>query len=171
MLDILSISFAVFLFVLCAVLLALEIFIPSMGLLTVLALICLTAGIALFFQISIPAGWVGIWTAVVLIPISLIIMYKLFTKTWIGKAFILKKVNRNTGDAIQDYNKIQLFVGCEGFVESPLRPVGICLIDNLRVSCIAETGFLEKGEKVKVIKVEGNKIIVRKINAKGESDV
>jgi len=79
--EILGITFAIFLFISCAILLVLEIFIPSLGLLTVMALLCLAAGITLFFQVSTTVGWVGVCTAMVLIPVVWIIVYKLLPKT------------------------------------------------------------------------------------------
>ena len=160
----LGITFAIFLFILCAMLLVLEIFIPSLGLLTVLAILCLAGGIALFFQASATVGWVGVWTAVILIPIVWIIVYKLFPKTKIGQILVLKKV----GDAlpgIPDQKKLNALVGQTGVVLTPLRPVGICEFEGKKVVCVSESDFLDKNTTVKVIDVEGNKITVRKIEA------
>lgn len=160
----LGITFAVFLFVLCAMLLVLEIFIPSLGLLTVFAIVCLAGGIALFFQVSATVGWVGVWTAVILIPIVWIIVYKFFPKTKIGQILELKKV----GDAlpgIPDQEQLNTLVGQAGVVLTPLRPVGMCRFDGKKVVCVSEADFLDKGTNVKVINVEGNKITVRKMNS------
>ena len=70
------ILFAVVLLILCAILLVFEIFIPSLGLLTATALLCLAGGMYIFFQISTTVGWIGVWTAVVLIPTVWAIVYK-----------------------------------------------------------------------------------------------
>ncbi|MBC8379188.1 MAG: hypothetical protein H8E62_08440 [Planctomycetes bacterium] len=159
----LGITFAVFLFILCAMLLVLEIFIPSLGLITVLALVCLAGGIALFFQVSTAVGWVGVWTAVVVIPVVWVIVYKLLPKTKIGQILELKKV----GDAlpgIPDQDKLNALVGQTGVVLTPLRPVGVCKFEGKKVVCVSEAGFLDRDVNVKVIDVEGNKVTVRKID-------
>jgi membrane-bound ClpP family serine protease len=162
--QIVGITFAIFLFILCAILLVLEIFIPSLGLLTVLALLCLAAGIALFFQVSVTVGWVGVWTALVLIPVVWIIVYKLLPKTKLGQVLVLRK-RQEALPGIPDQDKLKALVGQTGVVLTPCRPVGMCEIDGNRVTCVSEAHFLAKDTKVKVIDVEGNKITVRKLDS------
>lgn len=157
----LGITFAIFLFVLCAMLLVLEIFIPSLGLLLVLALACLAGGIALFFQVSATVGWIGVWTAAILIPAVWVIVYKIFPKTKIGQILELKKVE-NAMPGIPDQEKLNALVGQTGVVVTPLRPVGTCEFDGKKFVCVSESDFLSKNVHVKVIHVEGNKVIVRK---------
>ena len=160
----LGIMFAVFLFILCAMLLVLEIFIPSLGLLTVLAILCLAGGIALFFQVSAAVGWVGVWTAAVLIPVIWIIVYKFFPKTKLGQILVLKKVE-NVLPGIPDQDKLNALVGQTGVVLTPLRPVGMCQFDGKKIVCVSEADFLSKGTNVKVIDVEGNKVTVREMDS------
>ena len=160
----LGITFAIFLFILCAMLLVLEIFIPSLGLLTVLALVCLAGGLALFFQVSAAVGWIGVWTAAILIPVVWVVVYKFFPKTKIGQILELKK----TGDAlpgIPDQEQLNALVGQTGVVVTPLRPVGMCEFDGKKVVCVSEADFVSKHTTVKVIHVEGNKVTVRKMDS------
>ncbi|MCI0498437.1 MAG: hypothetical protein L0Y36_01970 [Planctomycetales bacterium] len=160
----LGITFAVFLFILCAMLLVLEIFIPSLGLLTVLALVCLAGGIALFFQVSATVGWIGVWTAAVLIPVVWVIVYKILPKTKIGNILELKKVP-DARPGIPDQEQLNALVGKTGVVLTPLRPVGMCEVDGKKVVCVSEADFLSQNTTVKVIHVEGNKVTVRKVES------
>jgi membrane-bound serine protease (ClpP class) len=154
---------ALLLYVLCAILLVLEIFIPSLGLLTIFSLAALAGGIFLFFQISLAAGWIGIAVAVVVIPTIWVLTYKLFPRTRIGRAMILQKVRREIGDAIPDRDELQRFLGRRGTTVGPLRPVGICEFDGRRVACLSESGFIARQRPVEVVRVEGHKITVRTI--------
>ncbi len=156
------ILFAVVLLILCAILLVFEIFIPSLGLLTATALLCLAGGMYIFFQISTTVGWIGVWTAVVLIPTVWAIVYKLLPKTSIGRVLELKKVEQAMG-GIPDQEHLESLTGQFGLVLTPLRPVGMCEFDGKKVVCVADTGYIEKQIQVKVIHVEGNKITVRKL--------
>ncbi len=156
------ILFAVFLLIACAILLVFEIFIPSLGLLTVFALACLVGGIAIFFQMGTTIGWAGIWTAIVLIPAVWVIVYKWLPNTNIGRILELKKVEAADG-GIPDKEHLQSLLGKHGTVAKPLRPVGICEFDGKKVVCVSESGFIENKTTIKVIHVEGNKITVRKI--------
>ena len=160
--EALWILFAVVLLILCAVLLVFEIFIPSLGLLTATALLCLAGGMYIFFQISTTVGWIGVWTAVVLIPTVWVIVYKLLPKTSIGRVLELKKVEQAMG-GIPDQEHLESLMGRSGTVLTPLRPVGMCEFDGKKIVCVADTGYIEKQTQVKVIHVEGNKITVRKL--------
>lgn len=162
--EVFGMTLGVLLFVLCAILLVLEIFIPSLGLLTVLALLSLAGGLALFFQVSAAAGWMGVWTAVVLIPAVWIIVYKLLPKTKIGQILELRKCE-DALPGIPDQDQLHGLVGQTGVVFSPLRPVGVCRFDGKKVVCVSESDFLNKDTTVKVIHVEGNKVTVRKMDS------
>ena len=160
--QILWIVFAVLLLIFCAILLVFEIFIPSLGLLTATALLCLAGGIYIFFQIGTTVGWIGVWTAVVLIPIVWVLVYKLLPRTRIGKVLELKKVEQAMG-GIPDQKHLESLIGQMGIVLTPLRPVGMCEFDGKKIVCVSEAGFIEKQTQVKVIHVEGNKVTARKI--------
>lgn len=153
--------FALFLFGLCAVLLVLEIFVPSFGLLTVCSLASLAGGVSIFFKFGPISGWIGVGAAVVIIPIVWIITYRLFPKTPFGKHVTLGKPDREKGDGIPDMKDIEAMLGADGIVITPLRPVGMCNFDGKRIECVAETGYIERESKIRVIHVEGTQLTVR----------
>ena len=158
------IAFAIFLYFLCAALIIAEVFIPSGGLISIAAFACLIGGIYIFFTHSAVAGWVGIIIAIVMIPTVLVIAYKMFPKTKFGKAMTLTPSDRHIGDAIPDTERLSQLLGQIGKVTSPLRPVGMADFSGLRVECVAESGYIDKGEKIKVIRVESTQLTVRQIN-------
>lgn len=156
-----SLILGVFLIVLGAVLLVLEIFIPSFGVLTCIAIVLEVAGVWLFFKVSPAVGWIGVGVAAVLVPIVWVITYKMFPNTLFGKRVTLEGPERELGDAIPDTCELSEMIGEKGVVISPLRPVGMCDFDGERFECVAETGFVEKDEEVVVIHVEGTQLTVR----------
>lgn len=153
--------FAVFLYFACAALLIAEVFIPSGGLLSACAFACVAGGILLFFKHSSAAGWVGIVIATLMIPSALVIAYKVFPKTRFGKSVTLAPPHRQRGDAIADTSELQKLLGAVGDVLTPLRPVGMCDFSGQRVECVAESGYVDKGRTVKVIRVQGTQLTVR----------
>jgi membrane-bound serine protease (ClpP class) len=159
--NIALIVFALFLYMLCAVVMVLEIFIPSFGLLTLLAVGAFTWATVLLFQMSSTAGWIGLVAATFIIPAFWILTYKLFPNSSIGRAMFLRTCPRSRGDAIADRERLQQLLGKTGKAIGPLRPVGICKIDGLRVSCSAEVGFVPKGATVQVVRIHDNTITVR----------
>lgn len=154
---------AIFLYFACAVLIVFEIFVPSGGLISICALACLIGGLMLFFQSEMVAGWVGIVVALVEVPIVLVVAYKIFPKTRFGKTVALSPPVPNTGEGIPDSEKLRDLLGAVGEVITPLRPVGMCNFSGRRVECVAESGYVGKGKKVKVIKIESTQLTVREV--------
>ncbi|MHC4364968.1 MAG: NfeD family protein [Planctomycetota bacterium] len=155
--------FAVFLYFASALLIVAEVFVPSGGIISICSLACLAGGVAIFFHHSTKAGWVGTAIAVVMIPVVLVIAYKIFPKTEFGKTVTLTPSQRKLGDAIPDSEQLQKLLGAEGVVLTPLRPVGMCDFAGRKVECVAEGGYVNKEKKVKVIDVEHRRVTVRVI--------
>lgn len=156
-------AFAVFLYFVSAALLIAEVFVPSGGLISICSLACLIGGLMIFFHRSTAAGWVGIVVAIVMIPSVLVMAYKVFPKTRFGKSVTLTPPKRDVGDAIPDTAELKQMLGAVGQVITPLRPVGMCDFSGQRVECVAESGYVDKDKKVKVIHVEGTQLTVRVI--------
>ncbi len=155
--------FAIFLYAICAVLIAAEVFIPSGGLLGLGAVVSLLAGVVIFFQHSPLAGWIGVVVAVIMVPSLLAGAYRILPRTRFGKQVILAPPVRQRGDAIADTPELIKLLGQTGQVLTTLRPVGTCAFDSQRVECVTESGFVPKGRKVRVIHVEGTQVTVRVI--------
>ena len=154
--------FAVFLYFISAALIIAEVFIPSGGILGTMAFLSLVGGVAIFFNNSIIAGWIGVVIAVIMIPSVLTAAYKMLPKTKFGKAVILEPSERQKGDAIPDTPALKQMIGKQGTVLTTLRPVGICDFAGQRLECVAESGgYIEKDNLVEVIHVEGTQLTVR----------
>jgi membrane-bound serine protease (ClpP class) len=154
---------AIFLFLLCAVLLVAEVFVPSFGLITLCALASLIGGIIIFFRLSPAAGWTGIIVAVVMIPSALVFAYKIFPKTNFGKTVLLDMPKIQKGEGVPDSQELMKRVGQKAVTTTPLRPVGMCDFSGTRLECVAESGYVNKGKTVEVIKVEGTQLTVREV--------
>jgi len=155
--------FAVFLYFASAALIIAEVFVPSGGLISICSLACLVGGVTIFFRHSTVAGWIGVIIAIIMIPSVLVVAYKMFPKTRFGKSVILAPPQRQKGDAIPDTPELKEMLGAMGLVLTPLRPVGMCDFSGQRVECVAESGYVDKGEKVRVIRVQGTQLTVRVI--------
>ncbi len=153
--------FAVFLYFACAGLIIAEVFVPSGGVITLCAIGCLAGGVVIFFRHSAMVGWIGIVIAAVMIPAVIVIAYKLFPKTSFGKSVTLTPSEREHGDAVPDTSELKELLGEAGTVITPLRPVGMCDFAGRRIECVAESGFVEKDKKVKVIRVQSTQLTVR----------
>ena len=55
------------------------------------------------------------------------------------------------------------WLGRTGAALSPLRPAGIAEIDGSRVDVISDGGFIDAGSPIEVTRVDGNRIVVRRL--------
>ena len=63
---------------------------------------------------------------------------------------------------VSNINRIDL-LGKEGVALTILRPAGTVIINHERIDAVSEGGFIEQNASVKVIKVEGARIVVREV--------
>lgn len=154
--------FYVGLFILGVVLLLIEIFlIPGFGLTGISGIILIF--VSIFFTLG--GGEKALYSIGVVAAILLVlfvILLILFPRLPIWKKLGLKE-RLETEKGYTSYTKIDELVGKEGIVLTTLRPAGTIEIDGKRYDALSLGEFIEKGTKIKVIKVEGGKIIVEKI--------
>ena len=150
------------LFALAAVLIVLELFIPSNGILTIAAAACLILGIVNCFLVSQWLGFIVTIITIAALPIFIVAMVRIWPNTWIGQRIAIRLAQKaKPGQSIPDANKLEKLVGAVGQTITDLRPVGAVMFGSDRVDCVAETGQIEKGSKVTVIHVEGVRVVVR----------
>ena len=58
---------------------------------------------------------------------------------------------------------LNFFLGHEGVVTTMLRPVGTADFEGVKLEVLAEGECIEAGVRVRVVKVEGRKIVVRPV--------
>src|SRR5437867_4223838 len=80
---------------------------------------------------------------------------KFFPDSRLGRVFVSHRVVGNI-DAEQPQLLHQ-----SGVAHTPLRPSGTALINGKRVDVVTEGPFIERGAPVKVVAVEGVRIVVR----------
>jgi membrane-bound serine protease (ClpP class) len=84
-----------------------------------------------------------------------------FPRTFIGKRLMLNTVI----DGPKEYPNHSALLGKEGVTLTDLRPSGAARIENQRVDVVAESGYIPAQEPVIVRKVEGLRVVVRRISA------
>ena len=139
------------------ILLLIELVTPGFGLAGISGVGLLIFGCYLAY-IKLNLFW-GIFTSLVSL-LAVIGFFKIFSRSFIWKKIRLenKQSKENGFSASSDLSH---FLNKSGVTQSALRPAGIAIIDGKRLDVTAESLFIEKDKKVKVIKVEGNRVIVK----------
>jgi membrane-bound ClpP family serine protease len=140
-----------------------EICTPIFGLLTVLSIGCLVGAVAFCFHLSQVAGIVAVVAALIGYPIFVIVAVRVIPRTGLGRRLVLSRGQAPPGDATPEAQGLRSLLGHEGVAETLMRPGGAIRVDGRRVIASAESGVILKGTAVKVVRVEGNNVVVRAI--------
>jgi len=142
------------------VFIVLEVFFPSFGILGTIAAGCIIAGGVLAFRAS---GIFAIYLvlAFVLVPVSTLLGLKLLPHTPIGKKLMLAGSTFDPAEATAGSGaQLDQFMGQVGVAQTPLRPSGKAVFDGRRLDVLTRGEMVEAGRSVKVVRVEGNRVIV-----------
>jgi membrane-bound serine protease (ClpP class) len=141
-----------------------ELFVPAGGLIGLIGLGSIVTAIVMTFQSQGPAvGTIFLIAAMILIPTFLVIWFKFFPNSFMGRRLILRdSQTRETGYTSHTDPSYPDLRGKSGSAVTPLRPSGTVIIEGRRYSAVTDGEFIEKNETVTVKKTEGNRIEVRK---------
>ncbi len=141
----------------------LELFVPSAGVLGIVAGICLLSGVVVAFLHSIELGAVMLIGVMIMLPVAFSLMIKAWPHTPIGKRILIGPVASE--DVIPQgefYDEIQALEGRLGVVRTKMLPSGIIVIDGKKFDATSDGLPLDPGETIKVTSVKGNRIFVSK---------
>lgn len=149
---------------------------------TIIALV-IAGFLLLFFEVFLPGGVIGAlggmlvvaavvcafafqgptWGATLLVVAGLFgllgfwLWIKLIPKTPLGRRLMLDRDARDWKGAAVAQQDLE---GKEGVAHSTLRPAGMALIEQVRVDVVSRGEMIAAGTRIKVIAVEGNRVVV-----------
>jgi membrane-bound ClpP family serine protease len=145
------------LLVLGAVLMFLETLLPGM-VTGIIGFLCLVAAVILGYQeFGFRTGNLVLGGVVVGLALGVFGWLKFFPESRIAKRFISRSAVGELGVAKPE------LLHCTGVAITPLRPSGTGLISGKRVDVVTEGGLIDRGASIKVIAVEGARVVVREV--------
>ncbi len=146
-----------------------EIFIPSGGMILIVAIISLVA--------SVWCAWNAwgesdtsrfVWFLVfggLLLPVSAGGALYIFPRTSFGRRVLLEAPEHEDIHAfVQEEQRLSRLIGKTGKTLTLMSPGGLVMIDGERLHSESEGVVLEPGEAVKVIAMKGNRLVVRAVS-------
>ncbi len=144
--------------------------IPGFGITGILGLLFIFGGMFALLIPDVPVGsevysmaLTGITIGVIGGLIGLVLMFRLLTKT--------KLWNKITAPGAQYHELgydtslgLESLVGQQGQATSDLRPSGWVLVGDQKIFVVTEGEFVSKDTPVKILEVDGNRVVVRKTN-------
>ena len=138
------------------VLLIAEIFLPGL-IAGIMGFCCLVGAIAVaYMDFGIKTGngvLLGVLGALV---VGTALWLRFFPNSPMARPFISTRTIRGTTD-------FQELLNQSGVAHTNLRPAGTAIIDGRRVDVVTEGPMVAKGAEVKVVQVEGTRVVVRAV--------
>lgn len=148
-------------FVTGLILLVIEAIIPGFGLPGISGIILVVLG-AILAMGSVTQALMSVSVAIIITTLITLLLIKRGSKSPIFDKIILDIQHKEEEGYVSAKPKDE-YLGKEGIAVTELRPSGIIEIDGRRLDALSSGNFIQKNTRVKVIKVEGSKIIVRRI--------
>ncbi|KRT71685.1 MAG: hypothetical protein XU13_C0040G0020 [Candidatus Rokubacteria bacterium CSP1-6] len=155
------------------ILLAVELFVtPGFGITGIVGLAALLGGLGLSL-VGAGATWEVIITAIGQVAVSLLLalavslaMLRFLPRLPFGRRLVLEtELTAQEGFASAPETD-RAWLGKRGTAASTLRPAGIADIEGERVDVVSDGEFIDEGEPITVVRVDGNRIVVRRLRGK-----
>lgn len=151
------------------VLLMMELFIPSGGLIGMMAGVAALGSIVSLFRYDTTWGIVATASYLILGPIVGVFVFRWWLHSPLAKRMILGGPDSLEEDsAMSDAHarqerlaQLRQLIGARGVTVTPLRPIGIVKIEGQRIDAMAESGVIDTDTPILVTDVYDNQIKVR----------
>lgn len=152
---------AIILLVLGIILIITEFFVPG----GIVGLLGVASILGSLFLSGEDLGHMALSVSIAL-AVAIVVSIILFKIIGLEKGFFRHIILRDRTTSEQGYvsstNRLEL-IGLEGITATPLRPSGAAIFDDERIDVVSEGSFIEKDKPVKVVMVEGVRVVVREI--------
>lgn len=137
-------------------LLVIEMFIPNFGITGTVGVIAILVGVIT----SAKTLMGGVILFLIIIAIAAVLMFIAYRIVASKKSpFVLTASLKKEEDS-----DLQYFVGMEGTALTPLRPSGTGEFNGVRLDVLTQGNFISKDQPIKIIEIQGKKIIVDQKN-------
>ncbi len=143
-------------------LLILEAFMPGFGAPGITGVILEVITLVLTWFEHGPVATLGMLLIVLLVlTIAISTSLRSITKGRLSKSALVHSETESNEDGYRSIQDLAVFMDKEGTATSVLRPTGIADFEGVRLNVSSEGDFIPAGTKVRIVKVEGAKILVR----------
>ena len=157
------------------ILVGLEIFfIPGFGVSGILGILALMGGLGLSL-IGSGATWDSLLSAMGQVSLSILIailvalfLLRYFQRLPFGKRLMLKTTLLSKEGYASSPEEDQRWLGKRGTAATDLHPSGIAHLNGDRLDVVSDGDFINAGQPVEVVRVDGNRIVVRVLTEPAE---
>ena len=151
------------LFLLGILLMIMEVFLPG-GIVGAIGFISIVTGL-IMAAYDTQQGLASLGIAALITAIVTFLLIKKYGLKKLFNKFILGDVQRNEAGYVAPKDQRDLLEKT-GVALTPLRPAGVVRIDGMRIDAVSVGAFIAAGTSVRVVQVEGTRVVVQEIESK-----
>lgn len=146
-----------------------EVFVPSAGLISVMALTAAIAGIVCLFKVSVLWGVIGILTMIILWPLIFFFGLSIMPSTHFGRKLLFGEGGKEDPALSEDPDghggdpALLALIGQEAIALTDLRPVGTIRVGDKKYDALSEISLIRAGTRIRITAIEDNQIKVRPV--------
>jgi membrane-bound ClpP family serine protease len=152
---------ALLLLLLGVVLMVLEVFVPSGGLLGIMAGLSIVGAVVVAFSSGMIRGTIVLAAAAVCVPLFLYLAIKIWPHTPIGRLIFIR-LPKSDREVLPENEggDLEALLGKVGVARSKMLPSGMVRIEGRSYDAVSRGMAIDPGEAIKVVGVRLNRIVV-----------
>ncbi|MEG1547470.1 MAG: NfeD family protein [Clostridia bacterium] len=143
-------------------LVSIEMFIPGIGVPGILGAISLIAAVVLRAN-SVLSALITLVIVLVFIGVAAFVVLRSLKKGKLQKTPLVLHESINSGSTELSQDDMRSLIGFQGVCLNTLRPSGNAEIAGKKLDVVSEGAFIKKGASIKVVRVEGVRILVKEV--------
>jgi len=147
------------------VLMVIEMYIPGFGLPGVSGILLMVIGIILTEPSPLQALILAL-ILIALLAIAFSIAMHSLSKGRLSRSKLILNAAVNQKDENSEVEDLSYFIDRIGRTHTTLRPAGIAEFDGVKLNVVSDGDYISADRKVRVERVQGNRIVVREIREK-----
>lgn len=145
------------------VFIALEILTPGIGIFALIGILAVLASFMMALGGDVYAAY-SMLGALLLAAAGFALLLKKLPGSRLWDRIVLRERTTSEKGYVSSGHNESALLGAIGIVLTELRPAGTGLFGTSKLDVISQGSYIEKGEKVQIVAVNGSRIVVRKVN-------
>ncbi len=150
---------AILCLLLAGALAAIDLFVPSGGVLAISSLLAGTASVFFAFRSGSTAGLMMLCVILIAIPIFITVALRVWPYTPVGRRIILRTPSAPVPPTAPP-SEFEELIGKVGVTQSALMPFGYVRIEGRNYNAVTESGVIDPGSNVQVLSIQQRNLVV-----------
>ena len=165
MLEFIALNFPIVIcFIIGVALMVLEAFMPGFGIAGVSGIVVEIIAVTLTWLNHGPVAALGMLLVILsVMAIAISMSLRSATNGRLSKSRIILRDTESNEAGYRSAEDMEVFLGREGKATTVLRPTGMAEFDGVRLNVVSEGEFIAMGTAVRIVRIEGSRILVRPV--------